>query len=235
MALEPLVFLGASTSFLEIAPIIADLNTAGSAYEIVAILDDDTALHGKRFGNAVVAGPLAAIADYPDARVIFGIGSHRTRLQRLRILRNVGLPEDRYLTVVHPAARIYPDATVGAGAIIHAGVVVASEARVDPFAVITFNAIIGNRTVVGWGALIASAAVVLSDAVIGPCAFVGASVTIAEKVQVGAGAMVGMGSVLTRNVADGAFVLGNPPRTLMRSPVPADLTAGVPITLQEME
>lgn len=219
-ALRDVVFVGASTSFAEISEVVHDCNTVDPRYRIVALLDDAGALHGTTIRGVPVVGGLDMAGAFPDALFVFGIGSFRTRMLRATLLQRLAVPEDRYLTLVHPGAKVYPDATIGAGCIVHFGAVVAGGAELEPFAITTFHAIVGPGVRVRRCAMVASAAVLLTDVDVGAGAFVGAAACVAERVRIGPGAMIGMGTHVYRDVHPGAYVLGSPPRELSREPVP---------------
>jgi sugar O-acyltransferase (sialic acid O-acetyltransferase NeuD family) len=221
---QPLVFLGASTAFAEISELIRDINRVEERYEVVALLDDNSQLHGQSFGGVPVVGALELVHNYPTAKFVFGIGSFRTRSVRLEIVKRLNLPEDRYVSLIHPNAKVYSSATVGAGSIIHSGVVIGNDVDVAPFAIVTFNSAIGPRCVIGRGAMVTTLVTVLSGAVIGPCAFIGAGSCIAEGITIGPGAMVGMASAVFRDVAPGTFVLGNPARVVTNLHLSCDLS-----------
>ena len=215
-----MVFLGASTAFQEISELINDINENDDRYKIVAILDDNPDLHGRQMGGVEVAGGLDLVHRYPDANFVFGIGSHRTRLQRHEILERLGLSDDRYVTLIHPAAKVYRSATVGAGCIIHAGAVIGNDTVLDPFAIVAFNSAIGPFVRIRRCAMVTTLVVVLSGADIGAGAFIGAGSCLADGIRIGPGAMIGLGTNVFRNVGTGAYVLGNPARELYRVDVP---------------
>jgi sugar O-acyltransferase (sialic acid O-acetyltransferase NeuD family) len=220
-----LLFLGASTAFLEIGEIIHDINRVEPRHEIIGLLDDDAGRHGQTVEGVSVLGPLDMAHKYPDADLVFGIGSYNTRLQRHAIIERLGLPDERFISLVHPLAKVYPSASVGPGSIIHAGTVLANDVRLDGFNVVTFGALLGPYTHLCRFAMVTSLAVVLSRVELGPGSFVGAGSCIQDGVRVGAGALIGMAAAVYRNVDQGAVVLGNPARAAYRVRVPAELAA----------
>lgn len=222
---RPLLFLGASTAFLEIQEIIHDINRVEPRHEIVGLLDDDPARHGEIVDGVPVLGRLELARDQPDADLVFGIGSYGTRLQRHTIIDRLGLPDERFVSLVHPLAKVYPSAVVGPGSIIHSNVVLANDVRLDGFNVVTFGALLGPYTHLARFAMVTSLAVVLSRVELGPGSFVGAGACIQDGVRVGAGALIGMAAAVYRNVDEGAVVLGNPARTSYRVRVPPELAA----------
>jgi sugar O-acyltransferase (sialic acid O-acetyltransferase NeuD family) len=224
--IQPIVFLGASNAFFEISELIHDINKERKRFEIIAILDDNSELHGTSLEGVPVVGDLKLAADYEDAKFVFGIGSFRTRIVRSEILKRLNLPDERFATLIHPHSKIYPSAEIGAGSIIHFGSVVGNHTVLEPHVIVTFNSAIGVNCRIERCAMITTNVVVLSNVHIGSCAFIGAGSCISEGVTIGPGAMVGMGSSVFRRVKTGAFVLGNPAKSVSRIEVPAELKKG---------
>jgi len=223
---RPLLFLGASTAFLEIQEIIHEINRVEHRHQIIGLLDDDPTRHGQVEDGIPVLGPLELAREHPSVDLVFGIGSHGTRLRRHRIIDRLGLPDERYISLVHPGAQIYPSAHVGPGSIVHSGVVIANDVRLDGFNVVTFGAIVGPYSHLGRFAMVTSAAVVLSHVELGQASFVGVNSCIQDGIRIGPGALVGMASAVYRDVEPGAVVLGNPARVAYRVRVPDELLAG---------
>lgn len=221
-ALQSLIFFGA-TAFPEVAEIVRDINSKKMLYKIIGILDDNTSLHGLKLEGVPVLGPLKMAHDYQDALFVHAIGSYRTRIIRYEIINRIGIPDERYATLIHPSAKIYSSSSIGSGSIIHSGAVITNDTTIEPFSIILFNTVIGVRNIVGQGALIASLVTTATDVQIGPFSFIGTGSCVAEGVRVGPGAMIGMGSIVLRDVKPGVFQFGNPPRLLDKVEVPPEL------------
>lgn len=206
--IQPLIFLGASP-FGEASEVVKDINAVKPKYRIIGILDDDPSTHKKKYNGTPVLGKVETCDRYPDAKFVMAIGSYRTRVTKFDILKKINLPSERYETLIHPAAKIYTNAKIGAGCIINKGVIVFNDAVVENFAVILANSIIGIRTRVCEGAMITTLVCVTADAVIGHYSHIGASTAIGEKVRIGPCAQIGMGSVIFKDVPPGVFCMGN--------------------------
>ena len=221
--MQQLVILGAS-AYPEIGEIIRDINQEYGKYYVVGILDDNKELHGTEVEGVKVKGPLLEALNYSDdVQFVLGIGSYKTRITRYYILKKLGLPDSRFVTLIHPQAKIFSSAKVSHGCIIHAGVVVFNDAIVEPFTLILPNTIIGARNLVGRGALVTSLVSTTTDVKIGAFSFIGTTSAIAERVEIGPGAMIAMGTKVYQDIPHGAVVFGNPHQFINRVDVPDEI------------
>lgn len=219
-----LVILGAS-AFPELGELIGDINAAGGALRVRAILDDDSSRLGSIVEGVPVTGGLSQVTEHADAKFVFAIGSQRTQLKRRAILDRLGLPPQRFATLVHPAAKVYGSARLGHGVVVHYGTVIGNGAWLDDFSLVLWNGVIGADNRLGEGCMLASHVTTNSKVAIGSYAFIGAGAVIGDALGVGIGALVGMGSVVLRDVEAGVSVLGNPARAIGRADLPPELAA----------
>jgi sugar O-acyltransferase (sialic acid O-acetyltransferase NeuD family) len=221
---QRLIFLGAS-AFPEISEIVRDINRIEQSYEILGILDDNVSLHGTTVEGCLVSGGLDQVAEYKDKDVsfVFCIGSYRTRLIRFEILRKLALPSERYATLIHPGAKVYSSAIVGAGCIIHSGAFIFNNTVIEDFVLVNPQTVIGTKNLVCEGALVTSLVSTTTGVIIGSYAHIGTASSVGEFVKIGPGAQVGMGSVVLKDVPPGVFCFGNPLRFLDKTRVPDEL------------
>jgi sugar O-acyltransferase (sialic acid O-acetyltransferase NeuD family) len=183
-----------------------------SAWNLLGFLDDNPALHGTvRSGVPVIGGT----GDVPaGAAVVVCVGNPHAFSVREKLVMQLGLPEDRYATIVHPAARIGAGCTLGpgtvllAGAVLTADVAVGAHVAVMPQAVLTHDDVIGDYATICAGVLLGG-----SDR-IEPGAYLGAGCLVRESVVVGSYAQIGLGAVVLRDVPPGQVWVGNPARYL---------------------
>jgi len=218
----PLLFIGAG-AFSEQVEIVCDINQEAPKYDVLGILDDDTALHGTQIGGVPVLGGMEAVREYGGTQLVMGIGTNRSRHTLAEVEARLDLPAERYETLIHPGAKVYSSATIGAGAIIHAGCVIGNGTEIGPLAKIIWNAVIGENNYIGRGTSICPNATTCAGVKIGAYSFVASAAAIADDTNVGPMARIGMGTMVTRDVAPGCFVFGNPPRIIEKEAVPVPL------------
>jgi sugar O-acyltransferase (sialic acid O-acetyltransferase NeuD family) len=186
---------------------------AATDWRVVGFVDDDPALHGTMRSSLPILGSVDTVKGM-DAAVVVCVGNPRNYRARLRIVSRLGLPAERYATVLHPAAVVGAGSTVGPGSVLLAGtvltadVVVGAHVAVMPHAVLTHDDRVCDYATIASGVRLGGAAVLETGA------YVGAGALIREGVTVGAWSLVGMGSVVLHDVPSGQIWAGNPARKL---------------------
>jgi sugar O-acyltransferase (sialic acid O-acetyltransferase NeuD family) len=217
----PLVIVGAGGFARETAEAVRAVPWKDRRFNLVGFLDDDPALHGREIGGTPVIGPVEAVHDHPDVAVVVCVGRPDAYTVRRDIVARLGLPEERYATVVHPAASVGSTCRVGAGSVVlahtslTAGVVVGAHVAVMPQVVLTHDVRVDDY------ATLASGVRLGGGVHIGSGAYVASGVLVREGLDVGPWAMVGMGSVVTRDVPAERLWFGVPARDVRRAPLPS--------------
>jgi sugar O-acyltransferase (sialic acid O-acetyltransferase NeuD family) len=211
--MKPLVLVGAGPDALP--RIIAEAAAAAGA-PLAGYLDLGKAPASplERLGDASRLDDPAFLAAFDLAIAVQG--PERRRLCDMLAERGAGLP-----VVQHPAATVSITASIGAGTVLSAGVVVQSDAQIGRFCVLNTACSVDHDNRVGDFVSIGPGAHTAGRVTILDAAFVGLGAVIINGVTVGRGATVGAGAVVVRDVADGATVVGNPAR-----PLPAKPAAG---------
>ena len=135
------------------------------------------------------------------------------RLARMRWLNARGHAP---LTVVHQRAFVAEDATIGDGCQILAMSAVCAGATLGAAVIVNTSASIDHDCVVADGVHVAPGATLAGEVVVDEFAFVGAGAIVLPRLHIGANAIVGAGAVVTRDVAAGEKVGGNPARILCK-------------------
>lgn len=191
--------------------VVADAAIA-AGFELLGFLDDDRALLGRQFLGVSVLGPIEAASDM-DASCVVAIGDNRCRQQVVDLL---GLPVQRYASVIHPRATVSPYAQVLPGAMVLAGAIVGPQAVVGSHSIINHASSIDHHDIVGAFVHVAPGCHAGGNVHIGDGAFLGIGVSVVPGITVGKWATVGAGSAVLRDVPEATVVAGVPARELRK-------------------
>ncbi|MGZ8905428.1 MAG: acetyltransferase [Methylobacter sp.] len=188
---------------------IEALDCIGSGYRFIGFVDDTPQKRGID-PNGYSVFDRDAFARFPDACILAIPGSPGSYRTRKELIQGLGVAEERFARVIHPAARVSPLASIGYDVLIMAGVVITSNALIGSHICILPNTVIHHDVVVGdWG-LIGSNVTIAGNTVVEENCYIGSGSSIMNGLRVGTGALVGLGSNVIRNVPADARVAGNP-------------------------
>ena len=118
----------------------------------------------------------------------------------------------RPVHAIHPLAFVAANATLGDGAQILAGAVVAAEVRMGRQCIINTHASVDHECNLGDGVEVGPGATLCGVVQVEAHAWIGAGATILPRLRIGKRAIVGAGAVVTKDVLPGRTVTGVPAR-----------------------
>lgn len=223
-AARPLLLGGAGGLARETLAAVRAVNAVAPVWQPLGLLDDNPARHGSEVDGLPVLGPLELVGDHPDAAVVICTGSARDPASRRRVVDRLDLPEDRYGTVVHPAASLAVGTGLGAGSVLLAGCVVTAPQQVGRHVVAMPQVLLTHDDVVGDFVTMAGRVALAGGVRVGEGAYLGAGALIREGLTIGAWSVVGMGSIVLEDVPPGEVWVGVPARRLRRMGSPLEAT-----------
>ncbi|SEE30737.1 sugar O-acyltransferase, sialic acid O-acetyltransferase NeuD family [Streptomyces sp. 2231.1] len=214
--MSELLIIGAGGFARETAQAVRD---AGDL-KLLGHLDDDTALHGTEVDGVPVLGGCDLVHERSAAQVVVCVGNPRDYASRARLVRRLGLPGDRYATVIHPTAAVSSTSRVGPGSVLLAHCALTAAVRVGAHVAVMPHVVLTHDDVVEDFATLASGARLGGGARLERGAYVGAGALVREGTTVGAWSLVGMGGTVLGDVPPGEVWAGNPARRLRAAAAP---------------
>ena len=216
-AARTLVVVGAGGFGRETVEAIRALNAAGARWRLAGYLDDDPARHGTVIGGVPVLGGIAELDHMPDASVVVCTARPDNYVSRPRIVERLGLPPERYATIIHPSASVSVTSRVGPGSVLLAQTVLTAAVTVGSHVAVMPHVTLTHDDVVADFATMASGVCLGGNVSVGRCAYIGAGALVREDRSIGSCALVGMGAVVTRDVPPGEVWAGVPARHICKA------------------
>lgn len=211
MTARPLLLLGAGGMAREV---LAAVRTMPTSWRPVGALDDDSSRHGADLDGVPVLDGLDAVADHPDVAVVLCVASPRRPGIRLALRERLGLADDRYATVVHPAASVPAGTELGVGSVFLACAVITTPLVVGAHVVAMPHVLITHDDEVADCVTFAGRAALAGGVRVGEGAYLGQGSMVRERCAIGPGAVIGMGAVVLDDVPAGEVWAGVPARRI---------------------
>lgn len=206
---------------------------AGEDCEI-AFLDDALRPGEVACGlGPVIGGVELAVREAARAntRLVMGVGLPRTKAA---IVRRLNVPEHVWTPVVHPAALVGPNVTMGVGSYVGPGAVLTVNVRLGRFVTVNTHCLVAHGGTLGDFATLHPDVHLSGEVAIAQGSEVGAGAVVIPGVTVGEWAVLGAGAVAVDHVRGGRTHVGVPARELAawpraEAPAPASQHPAAPL------
>lgn len=208
---KPVMILGASG----LGKVALDIFNSAQVV-VYCFLDDDEKLHQTEIHDISVLGRtdddgfLKYIGQRCEAFVAVEDRQDRARIVEALLERRKVMP----VNAIHQTAFISPQAHIGHGNLIGAGVIVNTQAKVPNHCILHTRALIEYDVQLGDFVQIGAGAIVGAGAIIEANALIGSGAVIAPGVRIGKNAQVAPGSLVLREVPNHKTVFGHPAKEL---------------------
>jgi len=193
--------------------VIQDIIKSNTELTLYAILDQN--FKERYVDNDIIFAHTDLIDEFvrQDFYFCIAIGNNKVRET---LVRELPVPNNRYISLIHPSATISSKAAIGIGTVVM------------PQSVINADTVIGNHVIVNSGAVIEHDNVINDFVHISPNATLAGTVTVEKGSHIGSAATVipgkmvgkwstvGAGSVVINNISDNETVVGVPARSIKR-------------------
>lgn len=212
--IKKLVILGASGNCLDILEAVRNGNRTNPKYEILGFLDDALDKQGQHILDVPVMGALSDGGQLNDCYFVNGIGNERSFSSKAETIDRTGIPIEKFVTVIHPAASVAPSATIGRGTVILANTTIGANAVLGTHVMILPGCVVSHDCHLGDYSIVTSGATLCGAVTLAPSCYIGAGSVLLSGIKVASNSLVGAGSVVTRDVPPSTVVCGNPAQKL---------------------
>lgn len=211
---RPLVIVGAGGLGREIAVLVAQLNEAGSNWDLQGFYDDQTPPTPTVAGLPYL-GTIADLAATPTPlAVAVAVGSSAGRAAVVSRLTSAQLS---FPALVHPrvALRAHQRISIGAGCLIQRGCILTCDITLGRFMLLNLGCTVGHDAVLEDFCSLMPHANVGGGAHLETGVYLGTNATLIHQVRVGARTTVGAGAVVVRHLPAGCTAVGVPARAVI--------------------
>ncbi|MDE3258123.1 MAG: DapH/DapD/GlmU-related protein [Gemmatimonadota bacterium] len=212
--MRKLVFLGIGSNNSDILDAVTEINVLEPTYEVLGYV--------TRNGKPVNKGGLKHLGDFDTLRDLpedvqitgfaFGPGSYHAWPGTVA---GLGLPRERFATIIHPHAFVSPQSSVGRGSVILAGTTVGAFVTIGDHVIVLQNVGLSHDDVIEDYSCLAVGVSFSGSVRVGRNCFLGTNSTIIGA-TIGEGSMVGAGTLIRHDVPAGEVWVGNPGRYLRK-------------------
>lgn len=199
-----LIIIGASGH----GKVCADIALKLQKYDEILFLDDDENIKECK-GFPVVGKSTDAEQYINEADFFVAIGNGKIRKKVTEQLVKLGA---NITTLIHPAAVIGSEVTIGEGTVVMAGAVINPDSTIGQGCIINTCASVDHDCKLEDYAHLSVGAHVCGTVEIGECTWIGAGATVKNNVKICNDCMIGAGAVVVKDIEEAGTYVGVPAR-----------------------
>lgn len=178
--------------------------------DLRGFFDDNEELLSKEVFGVPVLGKIMDAVNYKGLFIV-SIGNNEIRK---RIVDELNIPKEKYLTVFHPHSYRGIGVKIGYGSICTINSSLGTYVEVGNHVIVSLGSCISHHNALEDFSFFGPNACAGGNVCIKEGAFIGTGASIIPNVTIGKWAVVGAGSVVIKDVPDYATVVGNPARVI---------------------
>ena len=219
MSTERIAIYGGGGFAREVAWLVQACAAAGVDCVPVCFIEDNEARQGSILNGLPALSLEQTRLRFPDARVVAGVGSPRTRE---RLMERASAAGFEFATVIHPRVERSEWIEFGAGTVVCAGNILTTNISMGAHIQINLDCTVGHDVVFGDYTTLAPGVHISGWVHTGKRVYFGTGAVVVNGVEdaplvLGDDVVVGAGACVTKSVPPGLTVVGVPAKPLVQS------------------
>jgi sugar O-acyltransferase (sialic acid O-acetyltransferase NeuD family) len=207
-----IVVLGGPGDGLSVAEAVHCAAAAGQRVVLAGFLNDAMS-RGERLQGVPVLGRLDDWRELDnDIQFVPAIQKVKDMPRRVQRVERLGIPDERWGIVIHPAAVVSSDVEIGIGSFVLSCATIQPAARIGRFAGVRAGAMLGHHCVIGDHTYVGPNATMCGRSVLHDAAHLGPGAVLMDSRIMGRYSLAGISAAVTRDVPEYEIVFGNPAR-----------------------
>lgn len=153
-------------------------------------------------------------SDISFAWAVHPIGKGTTRMN---LLNNIGIPLERFATIIHPSAFVAKNAVVRPGVFVMANSYVGPKSRIETCCYLAANSAVGHHTFLGKGTHVCLNATIGSYSEIGDFCDICIGSSVLERCKIPSKTTIGANSLVNRQIDRSGIYFGTPVKFIKES------------------
>jgi len=217
--MKKLVIMGGHGNGTVVASTVLDINKEKPQWELLGWLNDfeSEPINGLPVLGKIQKAKVEELLEDPEIYFFYALISLKMNHRFLSKLTDLGIPRERFATLVHPTAVVSDHATLGFGTCIQPFVSVGPNVNVGDHVQIDAQSLLSDGENLKNYSFVANNACIGAHVTLEEGAYLGTNCTTLENITLGSWSVAGIGSVVIRDVAAYCTVVGNPARVIKNS------------------
>lgn len=216
MKLNKLIIIGGYGNGTVVQSTVQDINSEKKIWDLIGFLNDNET---EPINNCPVLGKIdrstvEKFLNDPDIYFFYSLISLKLNFKFLPKLINLGIPRERFATLIHPTAVVSEFSKIGYGTAVQPLVSIGPNTIIGDHVHIFAQALIGHGSRLDNYSYVANNACIGADVHLKEGAYLGTNATTIEFISLGKWSVTGIGAVVLKDVPDFTKVVGNPARQI---------------------
>ena len=195
---------------------VLDINKVRQEWQVLGFLNDRETddIYGYPVLGKIEHNVVEKYLKDPDVYFFYALISVKLNYKFLPKLHNLGIPLERFATLIHPTVVIADNVKIGYGTIVMAQSCLSAYSEIGNFAQLLPQSFLGTGARLDNYCYMAPKAYVGAYASLEEGAYMGPGSSIIEFQKMGKWSLAGMGTIMIRSVPEYTKVVGNPAREI---------------------